>query len=306
MAEKIRKAEFQGELPIGDTIISCAVLDDLETRVLSDRSVAIALGKKGGGAFWKRKKEGGASLPEYISAKNLEPFIEDDLRIKLLNPITYKSKSGGYAKGIPAEILPQICEIWLKANENGALNDTQRVTAKKAEILMRGLAHVGIIALVDEASGFQPIRDSLALRAILDKYITDEWAKWTKTFPDEFYMNLFRLKGLPFPPAPSGKKPLFVGHWTNDIIYSRLAPGVKKTLQEKTPRLPSGSRVRKLHQSLTRDYGHPALTQLLDNVIFLMRGCTSWGDFKRRLNRTAPKYGDTIPLELNDESRNDS
>ena len=301
MSEKLRKAEFQGELKIGSMTLSCAVLGDLKTRVLSDRSVATALKRKGGGAYWKRKKDGEIMLPEYLSAKNLEPFIGDDLRQRLLNPITYIAKTGQEANGILAEALADICEVWLKAQENGAITETQLITAKQAEILMRGLAHVGIIALVDEATGFQPLRDRIALQTILDKYLTDEWAKWTKTFPDDFYMHLFRLKGLPYPPPSSGKKPSFVGHWTNDIVYSRLAPKVLTTLKDKNPRKPTGSRERKHHQYLTRDYGHPKLKEMLSNVIFLMKGCTTWGDFKRRLNRTAPKYGDTIELDIDDE-----
>ena len=43
---------------------------------------------------------------------------------------------------------------------------------------MRGLAMVGIVALVDEATSYQKIRDRKALNRILDK----------KRFPDEFYM----------------------------------------------------------------------------------------------------------------------
>ena len=54
----IPKATHMGELKIADFIISCAVLED-GRRVLVQRSVSNALGKKGGGAHWKRKKESG-------------------------------------------------------------------------------------------------------------------------------------------------------------------------------------------------------------------------------------------------------
>jgi len=280
-------------------MISYTYKEDDGRRILRERSVARALGKKGSGAHWQRKRniEKGAILPEYVSAKNLEPFIDDDFRNTLINAITYKMKSGNEASGIEATALTEICNIWLKAREKGALYNTQENTAKKAEILVRGLAHVGIIALVDEATGYDKIRDRLALQAILDKYLTDEWAKWTKTFPDEFYKGLFRLKNIPYPPAPANR-PLYVGHWTNDIIYSRLAPGVLKDLKVKNPRLQTGYRRRRFHQYLTRDIGHPTLKDLLSNVIFLMKSCTKWDDFKRRLNRAQPKYGDTIPLDL--------
>ena len=59
------------------------------------------------------------------------------------------------ASGYRAELLPDVCEVYLKAREAGVLPTNQKHVAKQAEILMRGLAHVGIIALVDEATGFQ-------------------------------------------------------------------------------------------------------------------------------------------------------
>lgn len=297
------KATHVGNLKIGDLSIPCAVLED-GTRVLSERSVARSLGSKGAGAHWKKKKtKEGAILPEYVSKKYLAPHITDELKEKLINPISYISKSGSSVQGISAKLLPEICNIWLKAREKGAFlnipqEEAAQKAAKKAELLMRGLAHVGIIALVDEATGYQDVRDRVALQEILNKYINDEWAKWTKTFPDVFYKELFRLKGVAYPTGSSGKKPSYVGHWTNDIIYSRLAPGVLKALKEKNPRTSSGNREHKHHQFLTRDYGHPELKELLSNAIFLMKGCTSWADFKQRLDRAKTKFGDTMPLDF--------
>jgi len=101
------------------------------------------LGKKGSGAHWQRKKkeEKGAILPEYISTKNLAEYIDDELKEKLINPITYQTITGKIAQGLPATLLPEICNVWLKTRDNGALYKNQENTAKKAEILMRGLAH---------------------------------------------------------------------------------------------------------------------------------------------------------------------
>ena len=39
-------------------------------------------------------------------------------------------------------------------------------------------------------------------------------------------------------------------------------------------------------------------------IIFLMKACTKWSDFKRMLERASPKYGDTIPMALDDRSKN--
>lgn len=200
--------------------------------------------------------------------------------------------------GYDALLLPQVAEVYLKmkdacAAEKKDVPRQYRHIVKACDLIMRGLAQVGIVALVDEATGYQEVRDRLALQAILDKYITDEYAKWTKTFPDGFYRELFRLKGIPYPPSENGQKPMYVGHWTNFIVYSRLEAGVLKALKIKNPRLPSGNRARKHHQHLTRDYGQPELQELLSNVIFLMKGCNNWDEFQQKLDRARPQYGNT-------------
>ena len=212
-------------------------------------------------------------MPAFLTAKNLKPFIDSELQVTS-SQIVFKPLKGNKAFGYPAELLPKVCEVFLQARDAGVLAHTQLHIAKQADILMRALARVGITALVDEATGYQEVRDRLALQKILEKYITDEWAKWSRTFPEDFYKNLFRLKGLTYPyDANSKRKPSYVGHWTNDIIYSRLAPGVLEELRKKNPRTETGGRSRKHHQHLTRDYGHPALKEHLSNVTFLMKSC---------------------------------
>lgn len=301
MAKKIPEALYEGVLEIGDTSIPCAVLED-GIRVITQSGMLQALGRSS-----KQKGMGEVTdpLPPFLAPKALEPFIDDDLR-RSTPPILFKPLKGGgragQAYGYTAELLPKICEVMLQARDAGALQPQQLRLAKQAEILMRGLAHVGIVALVDEATGYQEVRDRIALQKILDKYLTDEWAKWTQTFPDEFYRQLFRLRGIPYPPPGKHKnwRPSYVGHWTNDIVYKRLAPGVLKKLRELNPKTEKGHRKRRHHQHMTRDYGHPALKEHLANVIFLMRACRDWDDFQRRLEAAAPKYGDTMPLPFED------
>lgn len=291
----IPKADYMGEIHIGDKIIPCAVLED-GIRVLTQEGFLKAIGRSGKPAAGRGSSV--EKIAPFLALDNLKPFINEEL-VSSTKPILFKPLKGGKAYGYRAELLPKVCEVYLKARDEGTLLQTQLKFAKACDILIRGLAHVGIIALVDEATGYQEIRDRIALQKILDKYLTDEWAKWSKTFPDDYYRELFRLRNIPFPPVPSStKKPGFVGHWTNDIIYSRLEAGVLKALREKNPRLPSGNRARKHFQYLTKDYGHPELKDLLSNVIFLMKGCTSWDDFKQRLNKARPKYGDTLSINF--------
>lgn len=82
-----------------------------------------------------------------------------------------------------------------RCDEKGDLSTAQKTTADSARILLRGLAHVGIVGLVDEATGYQDVRDKMALQAILDAFLRKELAAWAKRFPDEFYEHIFRLRG---------------------------------------------------------------------------------------------------------------
>lgn len=278
-------------LKIGDRELECYVLEGGE-RVLSGRGMQEALGL--GQAH-------GSLLKDFMSQKAISPYISSDLAMELNNPIKFirPGRGGVLASGFKAHILPDLCDAVLEARTAGdAKGKRQTEIAKQCEIVVRALSRVGIAALIDEVTGYQQVRDREALQKILDKYVTDEWAKWTKTFPDDFYKHLFRLKGMEYP-TPNGKKPSYVGHWTNDVIYDRLAPGVKKALKDKNPRQPkTGSRRHKHHQYLTKDYGHPELKEHLSNTIFMMRACSSWEQFKTLLNKTKPKFGENIEMDL--------
>jgi len=54
------------------------------------------------------------------------------------------------------------------------------------DVLMRGLAHVGIVALVDEATGYQYDRASKLLKRFLSSSFSKELLRWAKTFPMSF------------------------------------------------------------------------------------------------------------------------
>lgn len=293
--KKILKATHDGVIKIGDLEIDCAVLED-ETRVISERAFTRALGGKRGGAHWIRKRKllDGAKLPVFLSANNLKSFIPDDLATALSEPIAYVGVKGGQANGVEAKWIPKILEVWLQAKDADELLKSQEHFAVKAGILMRGLAHIGIIALVDEATGYQYDRAREALEQILEQFIAKELFKWVKTFPDEFYQELFRLRGWQYS-SNSIKRPMLVGKLTNNLVYERLAPGVLDELKTLNPKTPKGTRRHHHHRWLTRNFGHPRLREHLSAVVALMKASAKWDDFKRMINRALPKYGD-FPL----------
>lgn len=227
---KLPRAEFPGELTIGDVTIPCAVLDD-GTRVLTQQGFLTAIGRN------RNPNKGQNSVdnrPSFLVAKNLDPFITDELR-SLWQPIPFVPKAGGYegvAWGYRAELLPKVCYVFLDAHEAGKLLSSQSHIPPQCRIIVRAFATVGIIALVDECTGYQEVRDSQALQAILDRYINDEWRIWSRQFPIDFYREVFRLRGWTFD-SVSTKRPGVLSHITKDVVYSRLAPGVLKELQKK-------------------------------------------------------------------------
>lgn len=208
-------------------------------------------------------------------------------------PIFYRSKSGGRAVGYDAELLPAVAEVYLKFRDE-SLDKTEKIPSRykniiaACDVLIRGLAHVGIVALVDEATGYQDVRDRQALQAILDKFLEKEFAAWAKRFGDEFYSEMFRLRGWDWK-SLKGRRPQLVGVLTNNIVYQRIAPGLLEELKNRNPKDEQGKRRSKHHQWLTVDIGHPALAQHLHAVTGLMRASHGWDDFKKMLDRAFPK-----------------
>ena len=290
-------ALYDGTLTIGEASFPCAVLED-GTRVLSEQTFMSGMGIYRSGALSKRRAsagEDGARMPLSLAFKNLKPFIDKHLP-DVHEPLKYRTMNGNLAHGIPAENIPKICEVWLDARAAGVLGRAQLRVAAKAEIVLRGLAHVGIVALVDEATGYQEVRDRQALQAILDAFLRREFAAWAKRFPDEFYREIFRLRGWKWR-GMRVNRPYPVAHYTKDIVYARLAPGILGELEKRNPRK-GGRRAAKHHQLLTDGVGHPALAQHLYAVLGLMRASKTWSGFMRLLDAAFPKYGDTLSFEF--------
>lgn len=287
-------------LRIGDVELECYVLED-GTRVLTQATFLEALGRHRKANV--RREGTGRPMPVILQGKAINPFISDDLREKS-RPIAFRPPSGGRASGYNAEVLPAVCEIYLKARDAGVLPKNQEHVARQAEMLVRGLARVGIIALIDEATGYQEVRASNALAKILEAFIAKELQEWVRTFPDDFYRELFRLRGLEYP-RDTVQRPQYFGHLTNDIVYKRLAPGVLDELKNVTPRNAKGRARHKYFQRLTSSVGYPKLREHLGSVVTLMKLSADWRDFTIKLDQIHPRMGDTMALPFDDYGSDD-
>lgn len=287
-------------LRIANKEIECYVLDD-GTRVLTQASFLDALGRHRKARVRYTNQED--RVPAIIQGKALNQFISREL-LEKTRPVIFRTPHGTRAYGYRAELLPLVCEIYLKARDALVLPANQKHVAKQADILVRGLARVGIIALVDEATGYQDIRPKDALTRILEAFIAKELQPYVQTFPDDFYRQTFRLRGLNYP-NDSVKRPQYFGILTNDVIYKRLAPGVLKELKRVTLRNESGRAKHKYFQRLTSNIGYPKLRELLGAVVAIMKLSQDWYDFMIKLDQQYPRYGDTIPLPLLYEGKPD-
>lgn len=278
-------------LVIGDIKLPCYVLEN-DTRVLTQGGFTGALGMARGGSMIA----GMNRLQLFVSRKGINSYFSNDLVERIANPISFITPSGVRAHGFEATLLADVCEGVLKAREAGVLQTQQLGIAAKCEILVRGFARVGIIALVDEATGYQKDRARDALAKILEQFIAKELQPYIRLFPAEFYENLYRLRGLEFP-EDTAKRPQYFGHLTNDIIYARLAPGVLEELKRVVPHRESGKgRKYPFTRRLTEEIGHPKLREHLVSVTTIMKLSDTYDDFAVKLDRIHPRYDETLQL----------
>jgi hypothetical protein len=302
----IPTATHIGELQIGDLNLPCAVLPD-GTRVISQGGVTTAFGPVTGG--WQQRQRAAdddkGDLPSFLVAKSLQPFISAEVRGLVSSARKYRDPRGGPIRvGLEATLLPKVCEIWLQARDAGGLTTIQKPVADRADILMRGLAHIGIIALVDEATGYQRDRTKDALARILEAFVAKEIQPWVKTFPNEYYAQLFRLRGLEYS-TESVKRPQYFGTLTNDIVYKRLAPGVLSELKKVIPKTEKGRRRAALSQGLTRNLGYPKLREHLGATVAFMKISRDYHDFIDKMDTHYPRFGEQYLLPLDYEPDKD-
>ena len=287
---KLPKATHFGQLNLGSTELQCFVLDD-GRRVISGRGLTNAIGMKGRGPGVSRVAE--HKLIKSYGNGSLIAAIENPIKFVGKSPKGDRVPSDGYE----AHVLQEVCEAILTARDNELLKTEQdRRYAVQADILMRGFARVGIVALIDEATGYQADRDKRALAKILEAFVAKELQPWLKTFPDDYYKELFRLYGLPYPPAGNPQwRPGFIGHVTNNVVYDRLAPGLLPELKKAASKQ---ERKTRLHQHLTQDVGHPKLQSHMGSIVTLLKLSKTPEEFYQLVDRLHPRFGTTGILDF--------
>lgn len=293
-------------LKIGDSEIPCYVLED-GRRVLTRAGLQVGIGMSASGAI--RAGEQRLALFMHGLAERAGAAGDHELALRstmlgsqLGNPIRFRPPNANSAwLGYEATILADLCDVILAARAKGRLTHLQEHIAQKAELLVRGFARVGIIALVDEATGYQRERERDALAKILEAFVAKELQPYVKTFPNDYYEELFRLYNLPYPP-PGNKswRPGFLGNVTNDVVYNRLAPELLPELKKLASKHERRSR---LHQWLTQEIGHPKLREHLASIIAILKLSRTPAEFQENVNRIHPAYHRTRELDFTDTTQ---
>ena len=258
---EVLKSTHPGIVKIRDLEILCYVLDD-GTRVISGRGMQNALGYA--------PKTSGQAL-----ARDLKKLDDRSISEAIARRVEFKRPGAGGAAektfGYEAEALVEICDILLELRKSSKLTPQQERLASYAEILTRSFAKLGVIALIDEATGYQKQKNEY--QKILEVYIAKEIQPWIMTFDENYYMQLYRLLGWDWDAFKTEKKKnhsQYIGKLTNRLIYEKLAPGVLEELRKINPKNERGGRKTKHFQRLTENVGYRELLKLLSAITILL------------------------------------
>lgn len=283
------RATHQGLLPIGEIEIEVYRLHD-GRRLIAKGAMARAL---------TLKSEGGNAFLRTVTRKGVRSAISDAVWQKIEHPIVFShlgtdpAGPTSTADGYEATTLIEVCDALVQARNDGSLASSQTFLAVQAEIIIRSAAKLGIIALVDAATGYvQDVKKEEYLRLWKD-FISKEFRQWEAEFPNQFADMIYKIYGLKRRDPKSFKHPQFFGWFTKKYIYHPLANSkgaILDMLDEANPVVyAGGSRKYKLHQFLSDEIGLPALHQHLWQTIGIGNASRDKADFERAFYRAFPE-----------------
>lgn len=294
------EADFEGEFLIGGEVVACAVLRD-ERRIITQASFLRALGRSRSPKAGTGVLSTADDLPFFLQAKALQDFISKEL-VASTKPIFFRTRSGKKGVGYDASLILGVANVYLDfgvamIRDNGVISSRYTKMIAAAKAIKSAFAEIGVVALIDEATGYQEVRNRLALQEMFEAVLRKELAAWAKRFPDEFYKQIYRLRGWEW----RGRQinpPQVVAHYTNDFVYDRIAPGLRSELEVRMPKSDSGVKKGRLHQLFTDDIGHPLLAQHVHMVTMFMKAAATWDEFKLNLDKVSPRQGGNYELQV--------
>ena len=259
-------ARWPGELPIGEASLPVYVLDD-GRRVIS-RSGAVAL---------LTDRSGGGNLEQYLRVGALGPYLPDDVLDQFID-FSIPEVVNRTVRGLQAETFLDITRAFVQARNDGALTtDRQRDIAVKSDVFLAACAKTGLIALIDEVTGYQYERAQDALQLKLNLYLEQEMRKWEKTFPDELWVEFGRLTQWQ---GRLNARPKYWGKLVLELIYGYLDRDVLDWLRDNAPAPRKG---RNYHQWLSSQFGLKRLTEHIWMTIGMAKTCASMPQLREHM-----------------------
>ena len=242
--DRLPEAKWSGELAIGENTLPVYVLDD-GRRVISRTGATSALiGPQGGG-----------NLESYLVVRAVRDYLPSDLH---LVDFSLPGVSNKNVQGMEAETFLEICRGYARARDDGALDTpAQDRIAMQAGIFLSAVAKLGLIALIDEVTGYQYERAQDALQFKLKLFLTEEMRAWEKTFPDQLWEEFGRLSNWR---GQAHQRPRYLGHLVMELVYGYLDPDVADWLKKNKPKPQHGQNY---HQWLNEQYGLKKLVEHL-------------------------------------------
>jgi hypothetical protein len=281
---RLPRALWWGDLMLGDEAASCFVLDDGRRVISRTGATDVLTGRKGGG-----------NLESYIQVESLAGYLPPDLDDQWID-FEIPEVTNKRTRGISAETFLDLCTAYVRARDDGArLTPRQGEIAVKAGMVLAASAKVGLIALIDEATGYQYERAQDALQMKLRLYLEEEMRQWEKTFPDELWQQFARLTHREGEGAIT-KRPKYWGKLVMELIYGYLDPDVAEWLRKNAPAPRHGQNY---HQWLSSQYGLRRLMEHMWKVIGMAQACDSMRELRERMAETYGRqpYQFTLFLE---------
>lgn len=265
---------YNGILIIGDVEADCYVLDTTE-RVLSQRGLAHLL--LGGG----HKRGDFGQYLERIPFENNGLASESEVAINF--PIIKFWAQGNVGNGYNSDTIINILEAYSNALANGWLRKNQMHIGARAVKIQSSLARLGIVAVIDEATGYQAVREKNDLEVRLAFYLREKPREYEKRYPDEMRIEAIRIlkmdpetKHHPGPMARVFRKQIY------DYI---LGADVASVLKERNPH-PGGNHP---HHTFVDD----KVTRLIDwrigEVLSQLKASDSWAEFNYNMDKMNKK-----------------
>ena len=234
---------------------------DIECHVLNDKNKTAVISKAGMGKALGLS-EGGAKFERTLSSKTISPYLSQNVRDEIDNPIKFIG-FGGEHHGYDVTLLIDVCNAYLRAEKDGVI-ENDHPAVKQSHIILSASAKSGIKGLVYALANYDPtpqeIIDSYKL------YVQEEAKEYAKIFPNELYEEWYRLYKIP---KPAKNKPWKFMHLTNKQVYEPLAnsDGVLLDLLRECKSNDKNGRNNKLHQYLDKAGGESALRSHLGQLL---------------------------------------